>query len=53
MNTNSKEHGRQADQSRSHQPRWAKVIQTLRSSSGQVKETARPCHQLSDKLPGQ
>ncbi|MBQ0744660.1 MAG: methyl-accepting chemotaxis protein [Pseudomonas sp.] len=50
MDTNSKEHGRQADHVAEAITSMAKVIQTLRSSSGQVKETATRLHQLSDSF---
>ena len=48
MDTNSKEHGRQADHVAEVITSMAQVIRTLRSSSGQVKETATRLHQLSD-----
>lgn len=50
MDTNSKEHGRQADHVAEAITSMAKVIQTLRTSSGQVKETATRLHQLSDSF---
>ncbi|PCD00673.1 methyl-accepting chemotaxis protein [Halopseudomonas pelagia] len=50
MDTNSKEHGRQADHVAEAITSMARVIQTLRSSSGQVKETATRLHQLSDSF---
>lgn len=50
MDTNSKEHGRQADHVAEAISSMAKVIQTLRSSSNQVKETATRLHQLSDSF---
>lgn len=50
MDTNSKEHGRQAGHVAEVTASMAKVIGTLRSSSGQVKETATRLHQLSDSF---
>ncbi|GGC95263.1 hypothetical protein GCM10007418_13530 [Halopseudomonas salina] len=50
MDTNSKEHGRQAGHVAEVTASMAKVISTLRSSSGQVKETATRLHQLSDSF---
>ncbi|MFO7704417.1 MAG: methyl-accepting chemotaxis protein [Halopseudomonas sp.] len=50
MDTNSKEHGRQADHVAEAISSMARVIQTLRSSSNQVKETATRLHQLSDSF---
>ena len=50
MDTNSKEHGRQAGHVAEVTASMAKVISTLRSSSGQVRETASRLHQLSDSF---
>lgn len=50
MATNSKEHGRQAGHVAEVTASMAQVIGTLRSSSGQVKETAIRLHQLSDSF---
>lgn len=50
MDTNSKEHGRQADHVAQVTASMAGVIRTLRVSSGQVKETATRLHQLSDSF---
>lgn len=48
MATNSKEHGRQAAHVAETTRAMAQVIQTLRYSSNQVKETAARLNQLSD-----
>lgn len=48
MDTNSKEHGRQAGHVAQTTQAMAEVIQTLRYSSDQVKETAARLNQLSD-----
>jgi len=50
MDTNSKEHGRQADHVAAVTASMAGVIRTLRASSGQVRETATRLHQLSDSF---
>lgn len=50
MDTNSKEHGRQAGHVAEVTASMAGVISTLRSSSGQVRETATRLHQLSDSF---
>ena len=48
MDTNSKEHGRQAGQVAQTTQALAEVIQTLRYNSRQVQETATRLQQLSD-----
>lgn len=48
MDTNSKEHGRQAGHVAVATQSMSQVIIALRASSGQVKETASRLHQLSD-----
>ena len=48
MDTNSKEHGRQAGHVADATRSMSQVITALRASSGQVKETASRLHQLSD-----
>ncbi|WP_256669931.1 methyl-accepting chemotaxis protein [Pseudomonas sp. OIL-1] len=48
METNSKEHGRQASQVASATESMGDVVRTLRISSDQVRETAQRLHQLSD-----
>lgn len=48
MDTNSKEHGRQAGHVAEATRSMSQVITALRASSGQVKETASRLHQLSD-----
>lgn len=48
MDTNSKEHGRQAGHVAQTTQAMARVIQTLRYSSDQVKATAARLNQLSD-----
>ena len=48
MDTNSKEHGRQAGHVADATRAMSQVITALRASSGQVKETASRLHQLSD-----
>ncbi|MEH6492036.1 methyl-accepting chemotaxis protein [Halopseudomonas sp.] len=50
MDTNSKEHGRQAGHVAVATQSMSQVIQALRTSSGQVKETASRLHQLSDSF---
>jgi ABC-type transporter Mla subunit MlaD len=50
MDTNSKEHERQAGHVAEVTRSMASVIHTLRYSSNQVKETAARLHQLSDSF---
>lgn len=50
METNSKEHGRQASQVARATESMGEVVRTLRISSDQVRETAQRLHQLSDSF---